>query len=218
MAMFGRKRADANAAGYSVINDTKSAPKKGTDWGEVGRNVLGNIGDAIALHYGGAPVFGPMQQQALAFQQQGALLAERQRQQAELQAQRALDAQNLHQFKVNNPTPDNFDRALGRAQIDPNSEQGLSLSREYANRLSQGPDPIVQNVSLGPGRGQYTGPLSGLQGAAQGPQARGPVTRPQGMTDGDLITRARQAIQNGADPAAVKQRLLDMGVRDPATM
>lgn len=95
MPMFGNKRkmmADPNTVEnidayrrQNAMTGVKKGP--GVNWGEVGRNVLGNVGDAIALHYGGAPVFGPMQRQAQAFQQQGALLAERQRQQAAMQAQ-----------------------------------------------------------------------------------------------------------------------------------
>lgn len=112
MGMFGRKRkmmGDPNTAeNIDLYREQQgmSAPEKrtGPNWGEIGRNVLGNIGDAVSIHYGGAPTFGPLQRQALAFQQQGQLLAERQRQQAALQAQRAADQMALAEYRSTLPT------------------------------------------------------------------------------------------------------------------
>ena len=59
------------------------ASSPGVNWGEVARNVLGNVGDAVSTYYGGPRVFA--EQQAL--QQQAALIAEQQRQRSLLQAQ-----------------------------------------------------------------------------------------------------------------------------------
>ena len=112
MSMFGRKRkmmGDPNTAENIDLYRSQqgmSAPQErtGPNWGEIGRNVLGNIGDAISTYYGGAPTFAPLQRQALAFQQQGQLLAERQRQQAALQAQRAADQRSLAEYRATLPT------------------------------------------------------------------------------------------------------------------
>ncbi|NQX96250.1 MAG: hypothetical protein HRT64_15265 [Erythrobacter sp.] len=235
MSMFGRKRkmmGDPNTAENIDLYRSQqgmSAPQErtGPNWGEIGRNVLGNIGDAISTYYGGAPTFAPLQRQALAFQQQGQLLAERQRQQAELQNQRiaAQDRQwrERAEFSLANPN-DALSQSLRGAGVDLQSPEATALYNQRAQTIARGPDPIVQGVSLGPGRGLYTGPLSGLEGAMQAGQPNRPpaqrpaLPRPENMSDGDLMTQARKAIANGADPSAVRQRLMDWGVRDPAMM
>lgn len=222
MAMFGRKRkmmgdpnTPANIDAYRQ-QQSMETPKSGPQWGEIGRNVLGNVGDAIAQYYGVAPTFGPLQRQAQAFQQQGALLAERQRQQATLQAQRiaAQDRQwrERAEFGLANPN-DPLSVSMRGAGIDLSSPEAAALYKERAQTVARGPEPFVQADI--PGVGRYYGNPSGIPDAVKGAKK---VTRPQGMSDGDLLTGARRAIANGADPAAVRQRLIDMGVRDPATM
>ena len=66
------------------------ASSLGVNWGEVARNVLGNVGDAVSTYYGGPRVFA--EQQAL--QQQAALIAEQQRQRSLLQAERLAAAES----------------------------------------------------------------------------------------------------------------------------
>lgn len=85
-----------------------------------------------------------------------------------------------------------------------------------ANPIPETPEPRM--VTLPDGRAVFgtMEEIMQLYGQEQAPPER--VSRPEGMTDGDLYTRAREAIKNGADPAAVKQRLIDMGVRAPATL
>ena len=144
MSMFGRKRkmmGDPNTAENIDLYRSQqgmSAPQErtGPNWGEIGRNVLGNIGDAISTYYGGAPTFAPLQRQALAFQQQGQLLAERQRQQAALQAQRAADQRSLAEYRATLPTA--MERTLNAySNFTP---QQRALYHEMNPEYRQGPD------------------------------------------------------------------------------
>jgi len=60
---------------------SQAAPS--VDWGNIARNVLGNVGDAVSTYYGGPRVFAEQE----AIQRQGAMLAQQQRHSAMLKAQ-----------------------------------------------------------------------------------------------------------------------------------
>ena len=163
--LFGRSRKtrkfDPNTVeGIDTYLSQANAPdasKSGPQWGEIGRNVLGNVGDAIAQHYGVSPTFAPLQRQAQAFQQQGALLAERQRQQAALQAQRATEQRSLAEYRASLPTAQQ--RNFRDFQSMNDQDQGAFLQyQDYVN-------PITTNTQFGT---SYV-PRSSV-GAPQGPR------------------------------------------------
>lgn len=70
--------------------------RSGPNWGGIGRNVLGNVGDAIAQYYGVTPVYRPMMQQ----QQQAEMIAEAQRQRALQAAQQNEEWYRREDYKA----------------------------------------------------------------------------------------------------------------------
>ena len=142
--------------------------RSGPDWRGIGFNVLGNVGDAIAQHYGAAPVYAPQREaQAAAAQRQ----AEQQRARAAALADYRAKLGIEQEFAQ--PETDAFDRAMSRAGIAPGTPEYARLSREHAERTARGPDPLLQGAP-NPGGGTYTGPYSayaalfGNQGGGQG--------------------------------------------------
>lgn len=207
--LFGKM--DMAHAGAATSTQQGMGNKSGGGWKDILMGALGGAADSAATFFGGQPLIAQQRQ----FQQVQAMRqAEQQRARAaalaDYRAKKGIDAEFAQ------PQMDEFDTAMSRAGIMPGTPEYGQLAREYAERKARGMDPLLQGAPL-PQGGTYTGPFSGYQQMAS-PPARTPIPRPQGMSDGDLYTRAREAIKNGADPAEVQQRLIDWGVRDPASL
>ena len=156
MATYG---AMTPGQGMTAPQAAPSAPQAApsVDWGNIARNVLGNVGDAVSTYYGGPRVFAEQE----AIQRQGAMLAEQQRQAAMLQAQRlAADAGKLSPML----------QALEDAGIDRYSDRGQALLSEYVDRKASGPENLLQ-IPL-PGGGMYVGGMSGLPSAQAAMQSQ----------------------------------------------
>lgn len=177
--------------------------RSGPDWRAIGQNLLGNVGDAIAQHYGVAPVYAPMQQQQAFFRQR----------EAEQQRARA-DALSDYRTKLGierefaQPEVDPFDRDMARAGIMPGSPEYNRLAREYAERKAMGVDPMLQGAPL-PGGGTYTGPFSGYAGMAGG-QTNAPDTLPPDFFGGSSAPASNQPLSG---PRRISKREYDAQLR-----
>ena len=151
------------------------------DWGNIARNVLGNVGDAVSTYYGGPRVFAEQE----AIQRQGAMLAEQQRQAAMLQAQKlAADAgkptarqKEIRDFLALPPEEQAaYSKALN--EITPGSNEPLVLNTAYGDIMGTR-DQVMQVLRV----------LSGGAGGAAPPQA--------GSSGGQIPPDAiRELIQN----------------------
>ena len=134
---------------------SQAAPS--VDWGNIARNVLGNVGDAVSTYYGGPRVFAEQE----AIQRQGAMLAQQQRHAAMLKAQ---------ELAAKASKPSSFMQTLIDAGIDPSSAQGQQLLTERAERQARGQEPFIQ-VDL-PGNNRYFGSPSGFARAQASMQSQ----------------------------------------------
>lgn len=140
--------------------------------GGVGRYMAGAIGDALLQNAGMQPIHAPAVQQA---QQMAAAL----RQQSLKREQDWQDWVQRETWKRANPepqAPNEFQRTLAMAGIDPNSAEGQQLARQRAESMARDPDDAFVVVPI-PGRGTYAGPRSGLSDVFGAPRQRnlGPV-------------------------------------------
>jgi hypothetical protein len=136
-------------------------------------SVLGVISDALAGLSGHEGTYGKMLMEQGQTQRMMAMQSAhiQQQQQAELYRMNAE-----HQFKVDNPIPNEDERLITASGIDIHSDQGRAAARQLLDRRG---DPLV-TMTL-PNGMIYSGPSSGLnaalsgQGAHQTGDTYGPV-------------------------------------------
>lgn len=164
--------------------------KEGGGWKNVLLGALGGAADGAATFFGGRPLIAEQQQ----FNRFAAM---RQAEQERARAMNLADFERRQQLELQYrppPAPTEFERALAMANIDPASPEGQALARERAQRMAQGPDPLLQGAPIR-GGGTYTGPYSGyaamMQGGGQGQGA--PDTLPADFFDNPQGQRPMQA-------------------------
>lgn len=146
--LFGKK-APINIADQVGFDPMAQPEKPGTDWGAVGRHFAGSIGDAISQYYGVAPSYAPQLRQQQFFEQQAALQAERQRNQAQLAAFRATlptaQQRNFQDF-INMPEDQQQEFLSYQDMVNPIGQIGPD-GRFYARpRVQQRPAPPTAPV------------------------------------------------------------------------
>ncbi|MEM8616616.1 MAG: hypothetical protein AAGF20_06740 [Pseudomonadota bacterium] len=139
--LFGAK-APVNIADQVGFGPMAEPEKQGTNWGAVGRHVAGSIGDAISRYYGGVSAYAPQLRQQQFFEQQAALQAERQRNQAQLAAFRATlptaQQRNFQEF-INMPQDQQQEFLQYQDMVNPLGQLGPD-GRFYARpRVRQAP-------------------------------------------------------------------------------
>lgn len=92
---------------------------------------------------------------------------------------------------------------------DPADQRPDSVKRAEAEQM-------VDSMISGGGGGKKTSSDMAAEASSKSPSDKG-FRRPDGVTDAQVLSEARQAIKRGADKAKVSERLRSMGI-DPAAL